>query len=82
MTYQAALTPYYGIDPDDPMERWVHYEGTGVYGFLTDTITGRDAAGGYSGDSVVISGIDGSTCIRAHGHINRRPGHGVDTVLG
>ena len=61
VTYQAALTPYYGIDPDDPMERWVHYEGTGVYGFLTDTITGGDAAGGYSGDSVVISGIDGST---------------------
>lgn len=32
VTYQAALTPYYGIDPDDPMERWVHYEGTGVTG--------------------------------------------------
>ena len=60
VTYQAALTPYYGIDPDDPMERWVHYEGTGVYGYLTDTVTGGDAAGGYSGDSVVVSGIDGS----------------------
>lgn len=60
VTYQAALTPYYAISPDDPMERWVHHEGTGVYGSLTDTIAGGDAAGGYSGDSMVISGIDGS----------------------
>jgi len=58
-TYQAALTPYYAIDPDDPMEQWIHYEGTGVYGYMSDTITGGDAAGGYSGDTVVISGIDG-----------------------
>ncbi|WP_261597325.1 hypothetical protein [Methanoculleus formosensis] len=59
VTYQAALTPYYAIEPDDPMDRWVHHEGTGVFGYLTDTITAGDAAGGYSGDSVVVSGIDG-----------------------
>jgi len=59
VTYQAALTPYYAIDSTDPMEKWVHHEGTGVYGYLTDTITGRDPSGGYTGDSMVISGIDG-----------------------
>jgi hypothetical protein len=60
ITYEAALTPYYAIDSDDPMERWVHYEGTGVYGYLIDTVTGWDDYG-YYGDTTVISGIDGST---------------------
>lgn len=61
VTYQAALTPYYAIDSDDPMERWVHHEGTGVFGYLSDTVAGGDGAGGYSGDTVVVSGIDGGT---------------------
>ncbi|WP_243671014.1 hypothetical protein [Methanoculleus chikugoensis] len=76
VTYQAALTPpYYAIDPpDDPMDQWVHHEGgTGVFGYLTDTITaGGDAAGGYSGDSVVVSGIDGGEpCTQVRGHTFR-----------
>lgn len=74
VTYQAALTPYYAIDPDDPMDRWVHHEGTGVFGYLIETVTG-----GYSGDSVVVSGIDGG--ILYTGSWSYRPGDpGMGTV--
>lgn len=71
VTYEAALTPYYAIDSDDPLERWVHYEGTGVYGFWIDRVTGWDETG-YYGDATVISAFDGSTMVE--GEWSYQPG--------
>lgn len=71
VTYEAALTPYYAIDSDDPLERWVHYEGTGVYAFWIDRVLERDETG-YAGDSTVISAFDGSTLVE--GEWSYQPG--------